>query len=163
MKKLLAAIALLSMSTVADADSRSDKPLFLLCDETHNSDYRYLVFMVGEDGWLYDAITSKKAMFKAYGTTPYSYQTLSSDFSSNSYFAKSWIHKAGLNYTLLTTSNFSREFSIDMGEKIFQEIDSGVENKHLSGSCAIQTTENLVTLTSELESEFHSWVVLRDE
>ena len=163
MKKLLAAIALLSMPTVADADSRSDKPLFLLCDETNNSDYRYLVFMVREDGWLYDAITSKQARFETYGTTPYSYQTLSSDFSSNSYFAKSWIHKAGLNYTLLTTSNFSREFSIDMGEVIFQEIDSGVENKLLSGSCAIQTSESLVTLTSELESEFHSWVVLQGE
>ena len=163
MKKLLAAIALLSMSTVADADSRSDKPLFLLCDETNNSDYRYLVFMVREDGWLYDAITSKQARFETYGTTPYSYQTLSSDFASNSYFAKSWVHKAGLNYTLLTTSNFSREFSIDMGEVIFQEIDSGVENKHLSGSCAIQTTESLVTLTSELESEFHSWVALQGE
>ena len=163
MKKLLAAIALLSMPTVADADSRSDKPLFLLCDETNNSDYRYLVFMVREDGWLYDAITSKQARFETYGTTPYSYQTLSSDFASNSYFAKSWVHKAGLNYTLLTTSNFSREFSIDMGEVIFQEIDSGVENKHLSGSCAIQPTENLVTLTNELESEFHSWVALQDE
>ena len=163
MKKLLAAIALLSMPTVADADSRSDKPLFLLCDETNNSDYRYLVFMVGEDGWLYDAITSKQARFETYGTTPYSYQTLSSDFSSNSYFAKSWVHKAGLTYTLLTTSNFSREFSIDMGEEIFQEIDSGVENKHLSGSCVVQTTKNLVTLTNELESEFHSWVVLQDE
>ena len=163
MKKLLAAITSLCLSIVADADSRSDKPLFLLCDETNNSDYRYLVFMVGEDGWLYDAITTKKVRFEAYGTTPYAYQTLSSDFSSNSYFAKSWVHKAGLTYTLLTTSNFSREFSIDMGEEIFQEIDSGVENKHLSGSCAIQTTENLVTLTNELESEFHSWVVLQDE
>ena len=50
-----------------------------------------------------------------------------------------------------------------MGEEIFQEIDSGVENKHLSGSCVIQTTENLVTLTNELESDFHSWVVLQDE
>ena len=163
MKKLLAAIILLCLSIVADADSRSDKPLFLLCDETNNSDYRYLVFMVGEDGWLYDVITTKKARFEAYGTTPYAYQTLSSDFSSNSYFAKSWVHKAGLNYTLLTTSNFSREFSIDMGKEIFQEIDSGVESKHLSGSCTIQTTENLVTLTNELESEFHNWVVLQDE
>ena len=68
-----------------------------------------------------------------------------------------------MNYTLLTTSNFSREFSIDMGEEIFQEIDSGVENKHLSGNCAIQTTESLVALTNELESDFHSWVVLQDE
>ena len=50
MKKLLAAIILLCLSIVADADSRSDKPFFLLCDETNNSDYRYLVFMVGEDG-----------------------------------------------------------------------------------------------------------------
>ena len=163
MKKLLAAIILLCLSIVADADSRSDKPFFLLCDETNNSDYRYLVFMVGEDGWLYDAITTKKVRFESYGATPYAYQTLSSDFSSNSYFAKSWVHKAGLTYTLLTTSNFSREFSIDMGEEIFQEIDSGVENKHLSGNCAIQTTENLVTLTNELESEFHSWVALQDE
>ena len=163
MKKLLAAIILLCLSIVADADSRSDKPLFLLCDETNNSDYRYLVFMVGEDGWLYDAITTKKVRFESYGTTPYAYQTLSSDFSSNSYFAKSWVHKTGLTYTLLTTSNFSREFSIDMGEEIFQEIDSGVENKHLSGNCAIQTTESLVALTNELESDFHSWVVLQDE
>ena len=163
MKKLLASIILLCLSIVADADSRSDKPFFLLCDETNNSDYRYLVFMVGEDGWLYDAITTEKVRFEAYGTTPYAYQTLSSDFSSNSYFAKSWVHKAGLSYTLLTTSNFSREFSIDMGEEIFQEIDSGVENKHLSGNCAIQTTESLVALTNELESDFHSWVVLQDE
>ena len=163
MKKLLAAITLLCLSIVADADSRSDKPLFLFCDETNNSDYRYLVFMVGEDGWLYDAITTKKARFEAYGTTPYSYQTLSSEFSSNSYYAKSSVHKAGLTYTLLTTRNFCREFSIDMGEEIFQEIDSGVENKLLSGSCAIQTSESLVTLTSELESEFHSWVVLQGE
>ena len=120
-----------------------------------------MVFLIAEDGWIYDAITTKKARLKAYGLTPYSFQTLSPSPAGNSYFEESWIHQIGTKYTLLTTSNFSREFIIDLNEKTFHEIDSGVENLNLSGTCTRTDLEALAIKANKLESEFQAWAKLQ--
>ena len=61
-------------SVTASADMSSDESLFLFCSETNNSEYQHLVFLIAKNGWLYDAVTTKEARFKAYGLTPYSFQ-----------------------------------------------------------------------------------------
>ena len=161
LKTLLTTIILLCFSVAANTDMSSDESLFLFCSETNNSEYQHLVFLIAEDGWIYDAITTKKARLKAYGLTPYSFQTLSPSPAGNSYFEESWIHQFGTKYTLLTTSNFSREFIIDLNEKTFHEIDSGVENLNLSGTCTRTDLETLATKANKLESEFQAWAKLQ--
>lgn len=160
-KTLLTTIILLCFSVAASTDMSSDESLFLFCSETNNSEYQHLVFLIAEDGWIYDAITTKKARLKAYGLTPYSFQTLSPSPAGNSYFEESWIHQIGTKYTLLTTSNFSREFIIDLNEKTFHEIDSGVENLNLSGTCTRTDLEALAIKANKLESEFQAWAKLQ--
>ena len=160
-KTLLATIILLCFSIAASTDMSSDEALFLFCSEKNNSEYQHLVFLIAEDGWIYDAITTKKARLKAYGLTPYSFQTLSPSPTGNSYFEESWIHQIGTKYTLLTTSNFSREFIIDLNEKTFHEIDSGVENLNLSGTCTRTDLETLAIKANKLESEFQAWAKLQ--
>ena len=135
MKTLLTTIILLCFSVTASADMSSDESLFLFCSETNNSEYQHLVFLMADIGWLYDAVTTKESRLKAYGLTPYSSQTLSPSPTGNSYFFEIWVHQIGTEYTLLITSNLSREFFIDLNEKKFHEIDSGVENLNLSGTC----------------------------
>ena len=161
LKILLTTIILLCFSVAANTDMSSDESLFLFCSEKNNSEYQHLVFLIAEDGWIYDAITTKKARLKAYGLTPYSFQTLSPSPAGNSYFEESWIHQIGTKYTLLTTSNFSREFIIDLNEKTFHEIDSGVENLNLSGTCTRTDLETLATKANKLESEFQAWAKLQ--
>ena len=158
---LLTAIILLCFSVAANTDMSSDESLFLFCSETNNSEYQHLVFLIAEDGWIYDAIITQKARLKAYGLTPYSFQTLSPSPAGNSYFEESWIHQIGTKYTLLTTSNFSREFIIDLNEKTFHEIDSGVENLNLSGTCTRTDLEALAIKANKLESEFQAWAKLQ--
>ena len=92
--------------------------------------------MIAADGWIYDAIMTKEARFQAYGSTPYSFQTLSPMPTKSRYFEESWVHQTESEYTLRTASNYSREFVIDLNEMKFWEIESGVENKNLSGTCA---------------------------
>ena len=161
MKTLLATIILLCFSIAASTDMSSDESLFLFCSEKNNSEYQHLVFLIAEDGWIYDAITTKKARLKAYGLTPYSFQTLSPSPTGNSYFEESWIHQIGTKYTLLTTSNFSREFIIDLSEKTFHEIDSGEENLNLSGTCTRTDLEALAIKANKLESNFQAWAKLQ--
>ena len=161
LKILLTTIILLCFSVAANTDMSSDESLFLFCSETNNSEYQHLVFLIAEDGWIYDAITTKKARLKAYGLTPYSFQTLSPSPAGNSYFEESWIHQIGTKCTLLTTSNFSREFIIDWNEKTFHEIDSRVENLNLSGACTRTDLETLAIKTNKLESEFQAWAKLQ--
>lgn len=160
-KTLLTTIILLCFSIAASTEMSFDESLFLFCSEKNNSEYQHLVFLIAEDGWIYDAITTKKARLKAYGLTPYSFQTLSPSPAGNSYFEESWIHQIGTKYTLLTTSNFSREFIIDLNEKTFHEIDSGVENLNLSGTCTRTDLETLATKANKLESEFQAWAKLQ--
>lgn len=160
-KTLLTTIILLCFSVAASTDMSLEESLFLFCSETNNSEYQHLVFLIAEDGWIYDAITTKKARLKAYGLTPYSFQTLSPSPAGNSYFEESWIHQIGTKYTLLTTSNFSREFIIDLNEKTFHEIDSGVENLNLSGACTRTDLETLAIKANKLESEFQAWAKLQ--
>ena len=158
---LLTTIILLCFSVAASTDMSLEESLLLFCSETNNSEYQHLVFLIAEDGWIYDAITTKKARLKAYGLTPYSFQTLSPSPAGNSYFEESWIHQIGTKYTLLTTSNFSREFIIDLNEKTFHEIDSGVENLNLSGTCTRTDLETLAIKANKLESEFQAWAKLQ--
>ena len=140
MNKLLATIVLFCFSLVANGQENVNlKPknlLSLFCSETNNKDYQYLIFMIAADGWIYDAIMTKKARFQAYGSTPYAFQTLSPIPTKSRYFQESWVHQTESEYTLLTASNYSREFVIDLNEMKFWEIESGVENKNLSGTCA---------------------------
>ena len=117
--------------------------------------------MISADGWIYDAITTKKARFKAYGATPYSFQTLSPIPTKNSYFEESWVHQAESEYTLLTASNYSREFVIDLNEMKFREIESGVENKNLSGTCANTNLDAIAIRAYQLENEFKDWAKLQ--
>ena len=161
MKRPLTTIILLCLSVVASADMSSEESLFLFCSETNNSEYQHLVFQIAENGWLYDAVTTKEARLKAYGLTPYSFQTLSPSPTGNSYFEESWVHQVGTEYTLLTTSNFSREFFIDLNEKKFHEIDSGVENLNLSGTCTRAGLDAISIKASKLESEFQAWAKLQ--
>ena len=161
MKTLLTTIILLCFSIAASTEMSFDESHFLFCSEKNNSEYQHLVFLIAEDGWIYDAITTKKARLKAYGLTPYSFQTLSPSPAGNSYFEESWIHQFGSKYTLLTTSNFSREFIIDLNEKTFHEIDSGVENLNLSGTCTRTDLETLAIKANKLESEFQAWAKLQ--
>ena len=161
MNKLLTAITLLCFSVPANSDVASEKPILLLCSETNNHKYQYLIFMIREDGWLYDVINTQEARLEAYGDTHYFFQTLSHDITNNSYFSQSWVHKNELMFTLLTTSNFSREFSIDIMNETFQEIDSGVKNENLSGSCSSKSSEYLIKFTGELESQFQDWSQLK--
>ena len=160
-KTLLTTIILLCFSIAASTDMSSDESLFLFCSEKNNSEYQHLVFLIAEDGWIYDAITTKKARIKAYGLTPYSFQTLSPSPAGNSYFEESWIHQFGTKYTLLTTSNFSREFIIDLNEKTFHVRDSGVENLNLSGTCTRTDLETLAIKANKLESNFQAWAKLQ--
>ena len=97
--------------------------------------------LIAEDGWIYDAITTKKARLKAW--TLYSFQTLSPSPAGNSYFEEADTSDRDKIHALLTTSNFSREFIIDLNEKTFHEIDSGVENLNLSGTCTRTDREAL--------------------
>ena len=161
MNKLLTTIALLCFSVATNANMNSDNLLFLFCSETNNKDYEYLVFMIAEDGWIYDAITTKKARFKAYGATPYSFHTLSPIQTKNPYFEESWVHQAESEYTLLTASNYSREFVIDLNEMKFREIESVVENKHLSGTCAKKNLDAIANRAYQLENEFKDWAKLQ--
>tara|TARA_Y100000589_G_scaffold228192_1_gene215645 strand:+ start:651 stop:1172 length:522 start_codon:yes stop_codon:yes gene_type:complete len=161
LSKLLTTITLLCFSVTASADMSSDESLFLFCSETNNSEYQHLVFLIAENGWLYDAVTTKEARLKAYGLTPYSFQTLSPSPTGNSYFEESWVHQVGTEYTLLTTSNFSREFFIDLNEKKFHEIDSGVENLNLSGTCTRAGLDAIAIKANKLESEFQAWAKLQ--
>jgi hypothetical protein len=156
MKKLIT-VLLAAFSISINADIDLENPTLLLCAETTNPDYQYVIFMVSDDGWLYDAINTREARLKTYGTSPYVFQTLSQDYIDNTYFSQSWVHKANSKYTLLTTSNFSREFVIDTVSQIFEEIESGVKHQNLSGNCSNRTFEYLVDFTTMLESEFHSW------
>ena len=157
MNKLLTAITLLCFSVPANSDVASEKPILLLCSETNNHRYEYLIFMIREDGWLYDVINTQEARLEAYGDTHYFFQTLSHDVLDNSYYTQSWVHENDLKLTLLTTSNFSREFLIDFMNKTFQEIDSGVKNQNLSGSCSEKSREYLEKFTHELENQFQEW------
>ncbi|MDC0221468.1 hypothetical protein OAL54_06975 [Gammaproteobacteria bacterium] len=157
MKKLLTAITLISFSFATKADLVSENSILLLCSETNNPEYQYLLFMIRDDGWLYDVIHTKEARLKTYGDTHYFFQTLSHDVLDNSYYTQSWVHENDLKLTLLTTSNFSREFLIDFMNKTFQEIDSGVKNQNLSGSCSEKSREYLEKFTHELENQFQEW------
>ena len=161
MKKLLTTIILLCFSLAANANMNSENPLFLFCSETNDTDYQYLVFMIAADGWIYDAITTKKSRFKAYGATPYSFQTLSPIPTKNSYFVESWVHQTESEYTLLTASNYSREFMIDLNEMKFREIESGVENHNLSGTCANTNLEEIAIRAYQQENEFKAWAKLQ--
>ena len=96
-----------------------------------------------------------------YGSVPYALQTLSSDVVSNPFYIQSWVHINGRNYTLLTASNFSREFRLDMGEKKFYEIDSGVESKGLSGACVEMRIPEIVIITDQIEREFREWAAMQ--
>ena len=160
-KTLLTTIILLCFSVAASTDMSLEESLLLFCSETNNSEYQHLVFLIAENGWLYDAVTTKEARLEPYGLTPYSFQTLSPSPAGNSYFEESWIHQFGTKYTLLTTSNFSREFIIDLSEKTFHEIDSGVENLNLSGTCTRTDLEALAIKANKLESEFQAWAKLQ--
>jgi len=155
--KLITTIALFCFTSISNAQSASEEPIFLLCSESSDTDYEYLIFMITEDGWLYDAINTNVTRLETYGNTNYSYQTLSNDFIDNRYYSESWVHINESKFTLLTTSNFSREFSIDFTNETFREIDSGVVNKNLSGSCSIKSAEYLSEFTSTIEHKFHSW------
>ena len=155
--KLKITVAALCFSFVSNTQSASEESTFLLCSELSDSDYEYLIFMITEDGWLYDAINTREFRLKTYGSRNYSYQTLSNDFASNRYYSESWVHINESKYTLLTASNFSREFSIDFDDKTFREIDSGVTNKNLSGGCSIKSAAYLSDFTANIEHKFHSW------
>ena len=155
--KLIATIALLYFSFVSNAESASEGPIFLLCSESNDTDYKYLIFMITEDGWLYDAINTREFRLKTYGSRNYSYQTLSNDFASNRYYLESWVHISESKFTLLTTSNFSREFFINYDNETFREIESGVTSRNLSGSCSTKSAEYLSEFTANLESKFHDW------
>ena len=96
-----------------------------------------------------------------YGSVPYALQTLSSDAVSNPFYIESWVHRNGQDYTLLTASNFSREFRLDMGEKKFYEVDSGVESKSLSGTCVEMRIPEIVLITEQIEREFQEWAVMQ--
>ena len=157
LNKLLTTITLLCFSVTSNANMNSENLIFLFCSETNDTDYQYLVFMISADGWIYDAITTKESRFKAYGATPYSFQTLSPIPTKNSYFEKSWVHQTESEYTLLTASNYSREFVIDLNEMKFREIESGVENKNLSGTCANTNPDAIAIRAYQLENEFKDW------
>tara|TARA_B100001029_G_scaffold44435_1_gene34966 strand:- start:524 stop:1015 length:492 start_codon:yes stop_codon:yes gene_type:complete len=155
--KLITTIALLCFTSISNAHSASEEPIFLLCSESSDTDYEYLIFMITEDGWLYDAINTSVARLETYGNTNYSYQTLSNNFSNNRYYSESWVHINESKFNLLTTSNFSREFSVDFTSETFREIDSGVANKNLAGGCSIKSAEYLSEFTTTIEHKFHSW------
>ena len=93
--------------------------------------------------------------------TNYSFQTLSPIPTKNSYFEESWVHQAESEYTLLTASNYSREFVIDLNEMKFREIESGVENKNLSGTCAKTNLDAIAIRAYQLENEFKDWAKLQ--
>ena len=124
MKKLLTAMTLISFSFATKADLVSEKSILLLCSETNNPEYQYLLFMIRDDGWLYDVIHTKEARLKTYGDTHYFFQTLSHDVLDNSYYTQSWVHENDLKLTLLTTSNFSREFLISPKKSSTNFLDS---------------------------------------
>ena len=155
--KLITTIALFCFTSISNAQSASEEPIFLLCSESNDTDYEYLIFMITEDGWLYDAINTSATRLEIYGKTNYSYQTLSNNFANNRYYSESWVHINESKYTLLTTSNFSREFSINFDDKTFREIDSGVTSKNLSGDCTTGSIDYLSEFTANLESKFHDW------
>ena len=48
-------------------------------------------------------------------------------------------------------------FNQDFMNKTFQEIDSGVKNQNLSGSCSEKSREYLEKFTYELENQFQEW------
>ena len=120
MNKLLTGIVLLCFSFAANGQENVNlKPKNLLshfCSETNNKDYQYLIFKIAADGWIYDAIMTKKARFQAYGSTQYSFQTLSPIPTKSRDLGESWVHKTVSGYTLLTASNYSREFVIDLNK-----------------------------------------------
>ena len=120
----------------------------------------HLVFKIDEEGWLYDVINSKMFRHESYGSVPYALQTLSSDAVSNPFYIEVGFIEMDC-YTLLTASNFSREFRLDMGEKKFYEIDSGVESKSLSGTCVEMRIPEIVIITDQIEREFHEWAVMQ--
>ena len=161
LKTLLTTIILLCFSVAASTDMSLEESLLLFCSETNNKDYQYLIFMIAADGWVYDAIMTKKARFQAYGSTPYSFQTLSPIPTKSRYFEESWVHKTVSEYTLLTASNYSREFVIDLNEMKFREIESGVENKNLSGTCANTNLDAIATQAYQVENEFKDWAKLQ--
>ena len=165
MNKLLTTIVLFCFSLVANGQENVNlKPknlLSLFCSETNNKDYQYLIFMIAADGWIYDAIMTKKARFQAYGSTPYAFQTLSPIPTKSRYFQESWVHQTESEYTLLTASNYSREFVIDLNEMKFREIESGVENKNLSGTCANTNLNAIATQAYQVENEFKDWAKLQ--
>ena len=144
-----------------NAAEKINGSLFLFCNEITNPGYLHLVFKIDEEGWLYDVINSKMFRHENYGSVPYALQTLSSDAVSNPFYIESWVHRNGQDYTLLTASNFSREFRLDMGEKKFYEIDSGVESKSLSGTCVEMRIPEIVIITDQIEREFHEWAVMQ--
>ena len=144
-----------------NAAEKINGSLFLFCDEITDPGYLHLVFKIDEEGWLYDVINSKMFRQENYGSVPYALQTLSSDVVSNPFYVQSWVHRNGRNYTLLTASNFSREFRLDMGEKKFYEIDSGVESKSLSGTCVEMRIPEIVIITDQIEREFHEWAFMQ--
>ena len=50
---------------------------------------------------------------------------------------------------------------IDLNEKKFHEIDSGVENLNLSGTCARAGLDAIAIKANKLESEFQAWAKLQ--
>ena len=156
MNKLIAILLAIFASSV-HADIDTEKSTLFLCSETTNPNYQYVIFMIKGDGWLYDVINTREARLNAYGNSPYKFQTLSRGLMDNNYFSESWVHNANSKYTLLTTSNFSREFMIDTTSHIFQEIESGVKTENLGGHCSRRDFNYLLNFTTKLESEFHTW------
>ena len=51
-------VAALGFSFVSNTQSASEESTFLLCSELSDSDYGYLIFMITEDGLLYEAINT---------------------------------------------------------------------------------------------------------
>ena len=156
MNKLIP-IFLAAFPASVNVDIDIEKPTLFLCSETTNSNYQYIIFMIRGDGWLYDVINTREARLNAYGNSAYTFQTLSRGFMNNSYYSESWVHNANSKYTLLTTSNSSREFMIDTTRHIFQEIESGVKTENLAGHCSVRNFNYLLSFTAKLESESHSW------
>ena len=144
-----------------NAAEKIDGTLFLFCNEITDPGYLHLIFKIDEEGWLYDVINSKMFRRENYGSLPYALQTLSSDVVNNPFYIQSWVHRNGQDFTLLTASNFSREFRLDMDEKKFYEIDSGVESKSLSGTCVEMRIPEIAAITDKIEREFHRWAVMQ--